>query len=278
MQKLKPFGKKSKVQLVVNLRNKTFTKDTFKILNKNLNFLPTFKTNKQNLCIEMESFFRLVKLKTHFKDQYNEKLNAEDQSFKPQSNKKWKPNKNRQIIETYIAAAERELKQQRDISDNKGQKNLSKSERIALKELSDLTDIIITKADKGGTVVIMDANDYINEAHHQLNIKDPTTNIAKLVNTIQNFKKEKLLKEKIADGSKLSNPKTPKFYMQPKVHKNDNLARQVVSSVSCHTSSIFKYIDNHLSPIVKDISSYVRDTKDFLTKLSYIRHIHIFFI
>ena len=36
----------------------------------------------------MESFFRLVKLKVHFRDQYNEKLNTENQIFKPQSNKK----------------------------------------------------------------------------------------------------------------------------------------------------------------------------------------------
>ena len=30
----------------VNLSNKTFTKNTFKLSNKNLNFIPTFKTNK----------------------------------------------------------------------------------------------------------------------------------------------------------------------------------------------------------------------------------------
>ena len=85
MHKLKTFGKKFKVQLdsdpigsVVNLSRKTFAKDTFKLLNKNLTFIPTFKTNKQKLYIEMASFFRLVKLKSHFKDQYNEKLNKED--------------------------------------------------------------------------------------------------------------------------------------------------------------------------------------------------------
>ena len=85
------------------------------------------------------------------------------------------------------------------------------------------TDIIITKADKGGTVVITDVKNYINEAHRQLNSKDhykilnknPTTTNVKWVNDrIQIFKKEKLLKEKIADGLKVSNPKTPKFYMQ----------------------------------------------------------------
>ena len=78
-----------------------------------------------------------------------------------------------------------------------------------MKELNDHTDIIITKADKRGVVVIMDVKDYINEVHRQLNNKDhykilnkdpkrPTTTNAKLVNdTIQRFRKEKLLKEKL---------------------------------------------------------------------------------
>ena len=40
-----------------------------------------------------------------------------------------------------------------------------------MKELSDYTDIIITKAYKGRAVVIMDVRDYINEANRQLNNK-----------------------------------------------------------------------------------------------------------
>ena len=210
----------------------------------------------------MQSFFRFVKLKTRFKEQYNEKSNTEYQIFKPQRNKKWTPNKNNHTMKTYIEATERELKEKRDISDNKGYNNLSKDERIAMKELSDHTDIIITKADKGGAVVFMDVKNYINEAHRQLNNKDhykilnkdPTTTNTKLVNdTIQRFKKEKLLGEKIADDLKVSNPKTPKFYMEQKNHKKVNPGRPVVSSVNCHTSSISKYVDYHLQPIVKDI-------------------------
>ena len=125
----------------------------------------------------MQSFFRLVKLKAHFKDQYNEELNTEDQTFKPPRNKKWTPDKNHHSVETYIEATEREFKQQGDVSDKKGYNNLSKGERIAIKGLSDLTDIIITKADKG-SVVIIDIKDYINEAHGQLNNKDRYKNIA----------------------------------------------------------------------------------------------------
>ena len=66
----------------------------------------------------------------------------------------------------------------------------------------------------------MDVRDYINEAYRQLNSRDhckilnknPTKTNPKLVNdTIQRVKKEKLLKEKIADGLKVSNRKTPKY-------------------------------------------------------------------
>ena len=123
---------------------------------------------------------------------------------------------------TYIEATEKELKQKGDIKGKKVHSNLSKDERIAMKELSNHTGIIITKVDKGGTAVIMDVKDYINEAHGHLNNKDhykilnkdPTVTNAKLINdTIQRFKKEKLLKEKIADGLKVSKLKTPKFYM-----------------------------------------------------------------
>ena len=94
-----------------------------------------------------------------------------------------------------------------------------------MKELSDRTDIIITKADKGGRIVL---KYYINQAHRQLNNKDHykkmnkdhTTTNAKLVNgTIQRLKKERLLKEKIANGLKVSNPKTPKSLCSQKFIK-----------------------------------------------------------
>ena len=38
-----------------------------------------------------------------------------------------------------------------------------------MKELSEREDIAITKADKGGGVVIVDVKDYISEAERQLN-------------------------------------------------------------------------------------------------------------
>ena len=154
--------------------------------------------------------------------------------------------------------------------------NLSKLEQTAIKQLQERDDIVITKADKGGATVIMDVNDYIKEAERQLNDteyykkldKDPTATHAKLVNdAVERFKKSKEIPEKIADGLKTEKTRTPKFYIQPKIHKEGNPGRPVISSVECHTSNISKYVDFHLQPIVQSLPSYVKDTTDFLNKI-----------
>ena len=160
--------------------------------------------------------------------------------------------------------------------------NLTKSKRTSMKELSEREDVIITKADKGGAVVIVDVKDYIKEAERQLNNtenyrklhEDPTATNMKLVNdTIEIFKKQKLINEKVAEGLKRNDPKTPKFYLRPKIHKEGNPGCPVVSSVTCHTANISKYVDYHLQPIVKEIPSYVKDTQDFLKKLEKVKDI-----
>ena len=46
--------------------------------------------------------------------------------------------------------------------------NLSVKEQKALQELQSSDDIVITEADKGGAVVILDVEDYIKEAERQL--------------------------------------------------------------------------------------------------------------
>ena len=48
------------------------------------------------------------------------------------------------------------------------EKNLTKDEEQALNSLKNRTDIVITKADKGGAVVIQDVEQYVQEANRQL--------------------------------------------------------------------------------------------------------------
>ena len=97
--------------------------------------------------------------------------------------------------------------------------NLSNGEQKAMEKLAKRKDIIITNADKGGAVVIMDVKKYINEFNRQLSDKcnykklqeDPMLQHSNLVNnTIDWFQKENLLSKKLADGLKSVNPKIPK--------------------------------------------------------------------
>ena len=113
-----------------------------------------------------------------------------------------------------------------------------------MEQLAKMKDLIITNADKGGAVVIMDTDSYIKEANRQLFDKasykqltqDPTLQHNRMVNeTIERFKNEKLLPKKTVDGLKVSSPKAPKFYISPKIHKPNNPERPVINSTECHT-------------------------------------------
>ena len=89
-----------------------------------------------------------------------------------------------------------------------------------------------------------------------------------LVNdTIDRFKKENLLFKKLADGLKSVNPKTPKFYISPKIHKENNPGRPVINSIKCLTSEISHFVDHHLQALVREILSYIKDTNDFINKI-----------
>ena len=77
-----------------------------------------------------------------------------------------------------------------------------------MEDLTKRKDIIITNADKGGAVVIMDVENYVNKANCQLSDKrnyknlqkDPKLQHSNLVNdTIDRFKKENILSNKLAE-------------------------------------------------------------------------------
>ena len=82
-----------------------------------------------------------------------------------------------------------------------------------------------------------------------------------------------MINENIANGLKNPSHRTPQFYISPKIHKERNPGRPVVSSINCHTANISKYVDYHLQPIVKQIPSYVKDTNDFINKINAVKSV-----
>ena len=107
-----------------------------------------------------------------------------------------------------------------------------------------------------------------NKEHYRQLSEDQTAASNETVNSvIERFKRfQNLITKNVAEGLKTTSPRTPRFYIQPKIHKQGNPERPVISSVNCHTSNISKYVNYHLQPIVQQIPSYIQDTSDFLRK------------
>ena len=77
----------------------------------------------------------------------------------------------------------------------------------------------------------MDTENHIKEANRQLSNRnnhktfqtDPILQHNKMVNdTLDRLKNENLLSKKTAEGLKVIYPKTPKFYITPKIQKENN--------------------------------------------------------
>ena len=222
----------------------------------------------------MDAFGRKIKLRAHFETDELDKIDLERKFYA--TNKLWEPTKTHHTVLTFLEVLKNDTKLALDHTKPYTSSNLSKNEERALEDLKKRTDIIICKADKGGATVIIDVKDYIGEATRQLNDKnfykkltsDPTKSHHGLVNkAIDSLKQYNHISEKLAKGLKMDDVRTPQFYLLPKIHKDGNPGRPVVSSIECHTSKISEFVDHHLQPVVQETLSYVKDTNDFLNKL-----------
>ena len=62
--------------------------------------------------------------------------------------------------------------------------------------------------------------------------------------------------------------KPGRFYILPKIHKTGNPGRPIVSSNSHPTERISQFVDYYNNPLVSTLDSHIKDTTDFLNKLS----------
>ena len=211
-------------------------------------------------------------LKAHFGNEEAPK----NMGYTTKGNPDWIPPKTHHSIQTYIQAVQNDLNSTPDPK-KKHRQNLSKDESEALEQLRTRDDIVITKADKGGGVVIQNTTDYIAEANRQLTDEsfyeekeeDLTPHHNKLVNkAIDMLCNDNLLSDKAGKALKNDNPQTAKFYTLPKVHKKGTPGRPIISALNTATTNIAKFVDHHLQPIAETLPSYIKDTGAFLRKIS----------
>ena len=172
--------------------------------------------------------------------------------------------------------------------------NLCKSEKMAIKSLKGNTKIVIRKADKGATTVVLDKQQYINEAESQLNNPRFYSPLADGADLGTRERIEPILLDLLNNGHikkkqfnfLLGEPDSHRdrvFYSVPKIHKSleswyrpPNMPRDcpptppgrpIVSDVGSQTYQIGKYISSQLKDLATSHKSYLKDTYDFLDKL-----------
>ena len=156
-----------------------------------------------------------------------------------------------------------------------GLKNVNLPIRLktALNDLKKEQNIVITKADKGGKVVILNSNDYCkledilsdHSTYERVN-KEP------LKPWQQQYNRD--LKRILKDHSELAKkylsflPSLPYMYGLPKIHKPGNPLRPIVSSTGSVTHRLSKYLASLLSPLLGSIShSHLINSDDFVSKV-----------
>ena len=84
--------------------------------------------------------------------------------YKNKTNPEWLPKDIHHSVKTFIESVDRDLQKETNETTPERKQNLTKGEIQSLRNLKERDDIIITKADKGGAVVIINVDDYLKEA------------------------------------------------------------------------------------------------------------------
>ncbi|KAM4771055.1 CD109 antigen-like [Rhinophrynus dorsalis] len=153
--------------------------------------------------------------------------------------------------------------------------NMSFMHRQALKSISDNRDIVVRNSDKGGSVVVLDARRYRDEAMRQLTSPedyeeltcDPTKRFQVILRQLlqQGIDLDILSKEEF-EYLYCEEPVIPIFHMLPKVHRTlvDPPGRPIVSGIGSLNEGLSGYVDEFLFPMVLELPSYLQDTRDVL--------------
>ena len=280
---------------VVNLSNFELNDEHISLLSRGLKFCPTPASPDPGLLREdMDRFHTRLRQIAFFE---NKDSNADNSSVSfnptpppdtPNTMGSLQPFKNQKFklkstwrappgpinLEAMIACNELQFNTRPEFKPSK-KDNLSPKERLALKELTENTNIIIKPADKGSAVVVMNRIDYLKEGFKQLSDNkyytrlehEPTEDFhLEVKNFVQDMWQNTEIDDSVQSYLMRDTKKTPQLYLLPKIHKGTlpPPGRPIISANGCPTEKISRFVDHFLNPTCKYLRSFVQDTTHFL--------------
>ncbi|KFD50083.1 hypothetical protein M514_09043 [Trichuris suis] len=156
--------------------------------------------------------------------------------------------------------------------------NISRPEIRSLRELRMQSNRIITKADKGNVIVLLDRTTYIvkmtailSNSIYQPLPADPTETSRKnlwalLISYAAEIKDPETTK--LASHLEFaSSYKPPELYDLPKLHKPGIPLRPIISAVSSVTSELSRYLKKIRKPVTDKEPSFVKNSKTLVDEL-----------
>ena len=141
--------------------------------------------------------------------------------------------------------------------------------------------MIILPADKGRMTVIMDKSDYTDKIKTLLNDtntylpldSDPTkTTVNRINKKLKDLKNHEKIDKLTYDKIRPNEATIAKFYGVPKIHKDNNPLRPIVSVSGTPTFNLSKYLAEILKPLVNTSPYSVKNVRAFLEK---VENIHV---
>ena len=272
---------------VLNLSNYTLSDGELSLLSHGLNFCPTptKEPNMGAISQDLKNFHIKIQRESFFHENNNDSLNLsrahsqytqQTQGFKHYTFKKrstWVPAPNTNVA-AFIACNERDLNDH-TTPPRGNNNNISRLEQMAIGTLKSNQKIVIKPADKGSAIVILNRTDYIAEGERQLTDDKyyqplehcpSETNHQKICKTLDTMVLKKELSNECLEFLLDFKPRTPEFYMLPKIHKNQTPppGRPIISGNDSPTERISQLVDHFLQPCVPKLTSYVKDSTHFL--------------
>lgn len=263
--------------LIINLSKIKLNRTEKNILNKGLSFIPTPTT--KHLAKEIE--IALDKYKNRlYRIYYFSQKNQQSKHSKPlHRTTNWQaPTPDNKNLSLYITKTIEELTllYNKIIKGEPSEtRNVTDKELKTLMRLSRNKTIVIKKADKGNSIVILNRDDYENKVMEHLNdtksyeiiketnvVKDLQTNIETFLETI--FLHYHINQNTYKYLTPQQNPRTSLFYILPKIHKPLIPGRPIVSSVNSVTENMSEFLTKCFQPLVYKLDSHIKDTKAFL--------------
>lgn len=260
---------------VVNMSSRQLTALELSVLSRGLSFVPSRKQTIAQLTAELKEWERLMRLKEYWHDgkpRDDTTTVTDDRSFK---NSRWVPPKGRDpwldlYLEEVTAGVIRETRK-------RGKGNLSSDEESALLGLIRDDSIVIRPADKGSGIVIMNTQDYLDKLDQEVCdnttyrpvAEDQTPHIHKQVKKLVSGLHQKgYIGPHQTKYMVPARPQPGQLQGNPKLHKPGAPLRAIISGRGHATEKIAEVAEEQLRRHVEGLSSYVKDTNDFLLKLN----------